>query len=63
MIELQCDDHLQHEVDTLKNKIKEIEESMVKTQEIVLKAQQEMEEFKNKRCMYGHVLSYAKLFL
>ena len=46
MIELQHDDHLQHEVDTLKKKIEEIEEAMVKTQGIVLKTQQEMEKFK-----------------
>jgi peptidoglycan hydrolase CwlO-like protein len=47
VIELQHDFHLQHEVDTLKMKIEEIEEAMVKTQEIVRKAQQEMEKFKN----------------
>ena len=46
MIELQHDDHLQHEVDTLKKKIEEIDEAMVKTQGIVLKTQQEMEKFK-----------------
>ena len=46
MIELQRADHLQHEVDTLKKKIEEIEEAMVKTQGIVLKTQQEMEKFK-----------------
>jgi len=36
-------------VDTLKKKAEETEESMARTQEVVLKTQQEMEEFKKKQ--------------
>jgi len=40
---------LLQEVDTLKKKVEEIEESMARTQKVVLKTQQEMEEFKKKQ--------------
>ena len=47
--EKQWADLLQEEVDTLKKKAEETEESMAMTQEVVLKTQQEMEEFKKKQ--------------
>jgi hypothetical protein len=42
-------DHLEEEVDTLKKKAVEAEESMARTQEVVLRTQQELEEFKKKQ--------------
>ena len=42
-------DLLQQEHDTLKKKGEETEESLAKTQEVVLRTQQEMEEFKKKQ--------------
>lgn len=42
-------DLLQQELDTLKKKGEETEESLSKTQELVLRTQQEMEEFKKKQ--------------
>jgi peptidoglycan hydrolase CwlO-like protein len=56
--EAQCREQLQaekqradllQEVDTLKKKAEEIEESMARTQKVVLKTQQKMEEFKKKQ--------------
>ena len=47
--EKQWADLLQEELDCLKKKAEEIEESMAKTQEEVRKAQQEMEDFKKKQ--------------
>ncbi|CAD6269685.1 unnamed protein product [Miscanthus lutarioriparius] len=42
-------DHLEEELDTLKKKAEETEESMARTQEVVLRTQQELEEFKKKQ--------------
>ena len=42
-------DLLQQELDTLKKKGEQTEESLDKTQEVVLRTQQEMEEFKKKQ--------------
>jgi peptidoglycan hydrolase CwlO-like protein len=46
---------LLQEVDTLKKKVEEIEESMARTQKVVLKTQQEMEEFKKKQEANDHL--------
>ncbi|CAD6213200.1 unnamed protein product [Miscanthus lutarioriparius] len=42
-------DLLQQELDTLKKKGEETEDALAKTQEVVLRTQQEMEEFKKKQ--------------
>ena len=42
-------DHLEEQVDSLKKKAEEAEESMARTQEVVLKTQQELEEFRKKQ--------------